>query len=378
MRNSACKAFILIALLFSSSVFADDQGMVSSLEDLTSEYQREGMFEAKQYRVLSVPGWLPFKDVGKVYFYKPKRNPSSAVGLDLGGVKVSVLDQTIDGDCDFDCLKSIQSKITELDNASKALIRASADELVKNAKALSDAQKTKVSDANKTSKVNTPASSTEGDSGSGDTSQQADEATSQKTDKSQSLSPDKAFEATYISLQEALAKKGVFIYRWATGSDKAAGVGLGKLLGLGGNKSEKNQGYALVSGLKIRSLIVDKDFKVPETNNNVVVTTYLMQGKHIIYSTLTDYSAYASAYLKASAAQLGDLEKTLKSLDTVEVEGRFAKLANLSNTGAMSGMTMKEEVVTTNSGKNSQSTEHWQTFYAVVTDLKDVMKALQE
>lgn len=67
VRSLSC--FIgVMALAVLSGCASTSGGIITSLEDLSTESVREGWFKVPQYRVASIPGWLPFSDVGALYF----------------------------------------------------------------------------------------------------------------------------------------------------------------------------------------------------------------------------------------------------------------------------------------------------------------------
>ena len=75
---------VLTCSIFLLSGCCSTGGLITSLEDLTTESSKEGRIKVPQYRVISVPGILPFADAGSLQFYKPKRKPSTAIGLSHG------------------------------------------------------------------------------------------------------------------------------------------------------------------------------------------------------------------------------------------------------------------------------------------------------
>lgn len=97
-------------------------GMITSLEDLTTESSKEGWSKVPQYRVISVPGILPFADAGSLQFYKPKRKPSSAIGLSNGDSYI--MQSVIDSECDEVCLSTIRDNLLLLRGKAEALVEA--------------------------------------------------------------------------------------------------------------------------------------------------------------------------------------------------------------------------------------------------------------
>jgi len=97
-------------------------GLITSLEDLTTESSKEGFAKVPQYRVVSIPGLLPFVEGGSLHFYKARRRPSSAIGLSVD--KSYVMESVIKSECDSKCLAEIRDNLLKLRSKAETVIEA--------------------------------------------------------------------------------------------------------------------------------------------------------------------------------------------------------------------------------------------------------------
>ena len=161
------------------------------------------------------------------------------------------------------------------------------------------------------------------------------------------------------------------------------------LFGASGNNEESYSGFALVSGLRVATLYLGKDLvdAWPALNtstrysNRFELTTHVMQARHIIYIAEYDLQRSINARLNASYDQLANLPETLKALDQIEIEATLSKISNLSNMGVMGKTRRSTRDVdwTRPAGiKNLANLDGWQTFFAVKSDLTDLIDLLTE
>ena len=335
-------------------------GLITSLEDLTTESSKEGWSKVPQYRVVSVPGILPFADAGSLQFYKPKRKPSSAIGLSHGDSYI--MQSVIESECDEGCLLSIRDNLL--------LLRAKAEALVE-------------------ARVNlTSVSSLVPPDGSDRTTIDAyNQAVSNAQIAYSSAKTE--LDTKHQKVVMSINKNGILIYRWSSIATRKGSLGLGDILGVSGTKRETYNGFALVSGLRTATLYAGKDlidaWKKLNTESNYSnrfeLTTHVMQAKHIIYVTEYDLLGMIEAKLKASYAQLANISETIKNLDRIEINAALSKVANLSNMGVLgkSVRTTRDVDWTKPAGILSLNTlDGWQTFYSVESDLTDLMELLSE
>lgn len=326
-------------------------GQIASFEDLTTESSKEGLFKVPQYRVISISGMLPFFDVGGVHFYKSKRKPSSAIGINNGSSYA--IETTIDNTCDQVCLTLIKEKILLVKNKAASLIKAK----INIARLMSIEPKT---DA---------------------------KAIKTATDEYKTISDE--LDLKHKEAVAAIKDNGVMVFRWNTNSKKSGSIGLGAIFGVSGSKDETQSGFGIISGLKTSTLYLGKDILNTWGNlnddskysNRFEMTTYVMQAQYITYMSENDLSSSLRGNLKASYSQLSNLSDTIKNLDNIEINAALSKVSNLSNIGVI-GESKRSKVLIDWDNPNLLSVparlDGWQTIYAVKSDLKDLLDMSRE
>jgi hypothetical protein len=324
-------------------------GLITSLEDLTTESVAEGFFKIPQERVASIPGWLPFADVGGLYFYKAQRKPAAAIGLSPGDSFELVSE--IPGECDDDCLLKIRDNITELDIDAQTLVQTRVDLSARQSDARADAKAVEEAKTN------------------------------------YKKAQDK-FNESYKKVVLAIRKNGVLIYRWATNSSQSEGLTAGSFVNTSAKQEQKRNGFALVNGIRTKTLFIGEDmlkgWKKLDTDsrfaNRFLMTTYVMQTRNILYGSVSDLSTFAHAKVQASYQDLMNAPELLK-LTQIEIEMTLAKISNLSNIGMMGKMSRKTNAVNWDEGVDLQkrlATDTWLTFYSVGSDYTDLVDLLKQ
>ena len=313
----------LMGILFVAGLSgcASTGGIITSLEDLSTESVKEGFIKIPQYRVASIPGWLPFSDVGGLYFYKPSRKPASVIGLSPGASFELISE--IPGGCNQECLVKIRDHITTLGTRAQTLVQARVDLSVLKAK-----QPVNVSDEKNKAIV--------------------DDA------KDEYKQAQIAFNSSYETLVESIKENGVLIFRWTTDSTRTGSLGLDGLFGVSANENQKRNGFALVSGIRTKTLFVGNELfcawkeldKESRFHNRFEMTTHIMQAKNIMYGNIADVSLYADAKIEASAQQLANLPDTFKALTKIEIAMALSSISNLSNIGVMGKMKREVKSIT--------------------------------
>ena len=333
-------------------------GVITSLEDLSTDSSKEGLTEIPQYRVASIAGWLPFADVGGLYFYKPGRKPASAIGLSPG--KSFEIINEIPGDqCNQNCLVGIRDQIIHFDTLAQILVQK------KIALSLLEAkfEKNPSNTANDQNSINLA------------------------RDKYNSAQND--FNTSYEGIIKSIINNGVLVYTWSSSSQQSANIQLDNIASVGSKKDQKNNGFALVSGIRTKQLFVGKDLlevtnwmnltKESRFKDNLEITTSLMQAKNILYGSMSNISVYADAKINASFEQLGNIAETFKNLTKIELGMTIAKVSNLSNIGVMGNMKRSEKIVKWDdeSLKARLAADDWLTFYSVESDFADMVELLK-
>jgi hypothetical protein len=335
-------------------------GLITSLEDLTTESSKEGFFKNPQYRVVSIPGLLPFVEVGSLHFYKARRKPSSAVGLSVD--KSYVMESVIESECDSKCLSEIRDKLLQLRSKAEAVIEARIKLTEVIASAPKDKAQTNLYTAYKQEKLiaQTNYSNVRGE-----------------------------LDILHQNVVKSMNHNGLLVFRWNTSSEQSGSTGAGSLFGASGSNEESYSGFALVSGLRLATLYLGKDLvnawpaldTSTKYSNRFELTTHVMQAQHIIYIAEYDLQRSISAKLSASYEQLANLPETIKALDQIEIEATLSKISNLSNMGVMGKTKRSTRDVdwTSPAGiRNLADLDGWQTFFAVKSDLTDLIDLLTE
>ncbi|GAB4262424.1 MAG: hypothetical protein Kow0092_12710 [Deferrisomatales bacterium] len=336
---------------------AGRQGLVTSLEDLTTEYRKEGWVKVPQYRIVSVPGLLPFSEVGALYFYKPRRQPATAIGLSPG--RSFILVTEVESTCDAPCLLQVRDKLVELRNRAMDVIEARIQLTGRRFRAAV------------------------GPEAPGEARPEGPEAAAEEAAYRKAR---QEFDRLHGEVARALQRNGLMLYRWSTSTRVAGGIRLGDLAGGAGKRSARYNGFALVSGLRTATLFVGEDLgrawpalnKRSRYRNRFELTTHVMQARHVLYMSEYDLEALVGARIVASYQQMAQIPETLKQLDRIEIETTLAKLSNLSNMGMVGEATRyalpadwSQEAV-----RGRLALDGWQTFYSVDSDLGDLLELL--
>ena len=341
-------ALFLAAVL--SGCASSTGGLISSLEDLSTDSVKEGFVKIPQYRVASIPGWLPFADVGGLYFYKPSRKPASVIGLSPDGTSFELVSE-IPSECTETCLAAIRSLITRLGTLSSELVQERVSLLA--------------------AQVKKP----------------PDQASLDKAAESYGKAQ-KSFNSTYEAVVDALKHNGVLIYRWSIDARQSGHIGFDSLLGSSAQNQQTLNGFALVSGIRTKTLFIGTDLlagwsrldKESRFNNRFEMTTHVMQAKNIMYGAIADLSTFAQAKLEASYKQLANLPEELKTLAQIEIGISLSKVSNLSNMGVMGNINRKIVPIRwdANDLKTRLSEDQWLTFFSVESDFTDMLELLKQ
>ncbi|MBE0367538.1 hypothetical protein [Pseudoalteromonas aurantia] len=328
-------------------------GLIASFEDLTTETSKEGFTKIPQYRVISIPGMLPFSDIGGVHFYKSQRKPSSSIGITLEANSYAI-ETTIGGEddsCAEECIYDIKEKILSVKNLAFDLAQARINLAVETASSVV-----------------------------------------KKKEEYASLRNE--FNKQYKEALELIKKSGVMVFTWSTGSEQSGSIGLGKLFGTSQSQSKLQSGFAVVSGLKISQLYVGSDIgntwgglnRSSGFSNRFEVTTYNLQAQYITYMAESEWSASTKFDFEAAAELLSNSGTLSERLGSIEIKQALAKTSSLMNMG-VTGLSKREKVIVDwekpfkkpigclngSNGSDFNTNNGWQTIYAVKSDLKDIL-----
>jgi len=349
--------FVLLSSLLLMSLLVGGCGggpsLISSIEDLNAEKKMEG-WRAFQCRSASVPGLLPFSDVGVVYFDKLFRSPSTAIGLSQGDS--FILTATIDFNGTDADLKELRGKLIDLNLSA---VKVVSDKMYFNSLRYSKAEKN-------------------------------EEKQSQQEQIKEALEAYKTsrndFEAKHKLVVDKLDKKGIFIYRWTTTSGVLSDFKFSDILTANFSRREQYSGFAIVGGLRLSTLYIGQDLasKWKKQKNWVLstfnaddfkVTTHLMQAKNILYVSEYELEANLKNKVKASYKQWEDIPEAIKALDTIEFEAIASMVSNLSNIGFLGDAQYEPRPVNWEpTEKTIAYSNGWQSFFSVQTQLDELVK----
>ncbi|HUS72114.1 MAG TPA: hypothetical protein VMY06_03535 [Sedimentisphaerales bacterium] len=311
-------------------------------------------WRAFQCRSASVPGLLPFSDVGVVYYDRLFRSPSTAIGLSQG--KSFIITTTIGfPGCAADLI-ALRDKLMELNLSA---VKVVSDKMYLNSLRYSQAENN-------------------------------EEKQSQQEQISTALEAYKTsrdgFEAKHKEVAEKMKKKGLFIYRWTTTSGVQSDLKLGDILTPNFSKREQYSGFAIVGGLRLSTLYIGKDLackwkeqdwiKSIYNADDFKVTTHLMQAKNILYVSEYELEANLKNVVEASYKQWKNIPDAIKALDTVEFEAIASTLSNLSNIGFLGDAQYEPHPVNWELTEKTALTDPngWQSFFCVQTQLDELVK----
>jgi hypothetical protein len=345
---------MLIASIGLSGCASSDSTLLTSLEDISTQSQRQGAFDINQNRIVSIAGLLGGPDVGTMQRFKHGRAASTAIGI-------------TEEPTSFYITSTIPAS-----SSSTSILR---DKLLEAREFAADAisKRLRVTDARKDKSKTTAAV----------------EATQREYETART-----AFET---SLKQAMAevKPGMLVFRWSTNREESGGVSAGSLLDAGASSSRATSGFGILNGVRLSTLYVGKDLKdvttgqVPTTewftwqapflvscyqDRNVRLVTHVLQSKEVSWIQDTTLASRVAANLDASYRQLQNLSGALSPSDKIEINYLLERLDSLSNMGTMAGVEYERKEL----GKWSIDKDHlssvkgWLTVYEVDTDLDDL------
>ncbi|MEM7305985.1 MAG: hypothetical protein AAF682_04910 [Planctomycetota bacterium] len=365
-------------LLCLASCLGTNGSLVTTLDDLTSETQREGLTSINQNRIASVSGSLAHEAPGSVMRYKNDRAASTAFGLTEG--KTHILTKTVEPPDGY------LAKVAEV----KLAIQIAQDSAAKVVELRLEKLKAEAEVRR----------ALEADDGSVTQARQALGQVKTKLDQA-----DADFSGKLLTARKKLDTPGIIVFRWATTDESS--FSLRAVVGLDASSSEQSSGFAIVAGWREATLVVGEDitdafdslnldrhfdwgyhlvwgfvpwfFSVRE-DPHVRLTTRVGQVKALAY--LQDVQSSASLYAKieASLDDLQNLDDAVKQLEQIEIEMTLNRVASLSSEGFLQA----PEWTTTEDGgadgafksmRALRKTESgWHTVFAVDTDFADLVR----
>lgn len=337
--------------------------VLTSLGDLNSRHSNSQWRQQTQRTIVSVPGSSPMTDTGTLQFYLDQRQNAKAIGLSQGDSYIS--ETIIDSDCDAACLATIRNNIL--------LVRARMAMLVEKKITFNQLRDTLATPQDEDHPL--------------DPSQIADLNNQLIEAREDMLAMQQQVDNTYQQVLDAMNKNGVMIYRWHAQGTDGERLGLGELNLTNNGSSDAYGGFALVSGVRIASMVAGQDVVKawcnvtlnPRFLSQVGITTYVMQAKHIAYITEYDLKRMTEHGLLMSFEQMRARPDYLKELDKANADYSLSAVNNLANMGLLGKA--KHEAHPINWQQKditaSESTQDdWQTFFSVETNMGKLAQAI--
>lgn len=355
MDRAMILCILLSALTFSGCVGGSNR-IISSIDDLTSDYEYKGLL-IRQGSQLSIPGHITADGIGQLYFNKAKRGPYNAIGITCKN-KSFYMTKTFNNNVTLQDLIDIRDKIVDL--------QTTASKLVDNRLSILKDDLLKIKNATK--------------------GMSNDDRKKLEVDYNKNK---KDFYEIEKKVLKSIKKQGVMIFRWNVEDEKGASSNISqsgaKMAAIDYRKSIGKNGFALVGGIRICNLYIGTDLlnawkgvrEFGGFNDQLIIPTTLLQAKNIIYLSSQDISKYVNAQFSFTKEQfakiLGTPEgiyKLLLDQTALEVTTYMARVENISNTGIMGKM--DSEFISINLGDvpKAKITDGWTTFYQVSTGLK--------
>jgi len=368
-NTNSIRSFGISALVtfFVASSCTSTDGLLTSLEEITSEIDRQGVTDVNQTRVMSLTGLLGPSSPGSIYRFKKNRAASTAIGLTPG--KTHFIYNTVPPPTE----KAVAQ--TDLDNLRDKMLE------LRESAALAVAEQLELAAA-RTAAAAAPS----------DTALAA-VVTAKQTDVDTARTK---FDAAVKDSMKRV-KPGMLVFRWATNSNASGSIGLGSIFTGAASSSRKASGFAIAYGIRVSTLFVGEDISKVKLNQNrqwhwfestfpwiialvqdenVRITSHVLQAKHLIWFQDVSLGSRIAAHLEASSRQLGKLSETLSELDKIEIDIVLTSLRNLGNMGSMSGIQRKKSDPLIKDGMYMQPSldndQEWQTIYYVDTHLEDL------
>lgn len=312
-------SFAVIAVLAIPMLFGCEhkRGMITSLEDITTENQRVGLlggiFGNPQRRLVGINGLLPYSDVATGFYYQKQSGPpSTAIGIASPGQPSFMVVRHIPyapppPGTPFEQLVAIRDNIRDVQLKAAAYVAARirlSDMIAR------DAPDTAITAAN------------------------TEVATAQG-----------AYDVAYSKAVKSINVPGIMVFRWQTTNQRSLAAAIGDIFSGNVQRTDESSGFVVVGGLRVATLVAGDDVCDIPGRGKRLVTTYAMQAEHLLYSTEADLSELLQAELKASPSQFKNLGATLLAADKIEIKLVLARVQSLANQANMSGMTIRTEPV---------------------------------
>lgn len=184
-----------------------------------------------------------------------------------------------------------------------------------------------------------------------------------------------AFDTQKEEVSDMLSANNLFIFQWSDGIETDVKAEADELVSAGANLSSANNGFTIVSGLKLTQLLAGHDFDdiYQDLPDHTKVATLVLQAEKIAYSSSRNLALSAMLSLDLSVEQYQHILKTLSGAEKIALRGALSYSQNLSNEGQFSLSSRKSiPLLEGQDTERSQDSGGLQTFYSAMTDLEDL------
>ncbi len=321
--------FVLVCVGMVVLQGCSSKNMTSTLFDINSEYDNDGGIGAiKQTRVMTINPLISFEEVGQVCFFDPRRGSETAVYLDVKNINPKKIVKEYTSHVKEQELMEIRDGFVKLNRDTKKLLQIQQElaqlQLYKKSKEFETLKNSAVDITDITTKIGT---------------------------LQKNLSDMvKELPKNYENVLNKLKKSNAIIFKLNGEKEKDAGLNLGKVAGINGNRKKSSSKLVLASGLKSERLILDK--KTLKTIDSALndkfkfktgIITYTLSAKYFTYVTQEDLSTMLGLDLDVN---LKEYKEILQKIDQLRLQIAASSVENALSGGFFSEpMVKKVDVV---------------------------------
>lgn len=159
---------------------------------------------------------------------------------------------------------------------------------------------------------------------------------------------DAAIATTQSDFQKQLLDSpGILVIRWKTREVENGSGSLGPVASGSSKRDDSREGYAVLGSIRVREIFFGEDLKrmwlnlSPEdraVSRAASVASYCVQSKHIYYVAQGRFARELKESFEANVRDLTATDRLLAKIDKVKIDYYLSTLANLGNSGDLSGM----------------------------------------
>jgi hypothetical protein len=349
---------------FAGTLFADDNSITSSLNDMLVETRVNKGPILTYHEVLSISGTLPMLGVGCFYHYPSEQNPIDALGISLGR-SFNLTGESVAKPTTNDLI-AVRNSLLE---SQQMMVEATSLALQRT---ILERQLASLSGRTNLAVLQPKLDRVESEL---------------KTAKANLLNALTQFRTN-------ASKPGIVVANWSQDSAKKGGFSVAPILSGGGSKSGRRKGIVILGGIRVSQLFIGNDFKSIFLNlttadsrffGDLGITTYLLQAKNVMSVNEVDLerALNASVNLKAEYFTGAGGAAILKDIESIQIEYESAFASQLNNLSSIGDMKWQKEEVSFELKDSRQSLTNlepklqngdWRTVHAVVTLGKKVFR----